>query len=243
MKLWTQFFSFFQGILLLPRSLRAHGTSRSLKGRSLQIYWVCIYKTRDFFFIQMIMNKIMTKIVCKQSVMWFFLSLKQGKWDTIYFIFKILQLQVSLPLNKVWNNIIVLQLWQIKQETSSLMAPTRWTALRTSMWQARSSSTGGPPMCMRRGLSTSWRKGPSISPSMFWYCSCGPSSRRQGPLGNLTWLADPAFVLMWATDAMAHTEKAVTVWYIAPGAMVRKVNLVLAYELTLRRLEYLTCTG
>lgn len=81
------------------------------------------------------------------------------------------------------------------------MAHTRWTALRTSMWQAPSSSTGGPPMCMRRGLSTSWRKGPSISPSMFWYCSCGPSSRRQGPLGNLTWLADPAFDLMWATGA------------------------------------------
>lgn len=95
-------------------------------------------------------------------------------------------------------------------------------------------------MCMRRGLNTSWRKGPSISPSMFWYCSCGPSSRRQGPLGNLTWLADPAFDLMWATGAMAHTEKAVTMGYIAPGAMVPKVSLVLTYGMAPKRHKYVT---
>lgn len=151
----------------------------------------------------------MRKIVCKPGVMVFFSSLKQWKYNTIYFIFNFFLpwpitgqsiRHASLRLSKVWIN-FVLQLWQIKQETSSSMAPTRWTALRTSMWQAPSSSTGGPPMCMRRGLSTSWRKGPSISPSMFWYCSCGPSSRRQGPLGNLTWLDDPAFDLMWATGA------------------------------------------
>lgn len=143
-----------------------------------------------------------------------------------------------------WNDFFVLQLLQIKQETSSLMVPTRWTALRTSMWQAPSSSTGDPPMCMRRGLSTSWRKGPSISPSMFWYCSCGPSSRRQGPLGNLTWLADPAFNLMWARGVMAHTEKAITMWwYIGLGAMVPKVSLVLAYEMAPKGHEYVTCIG
>lgn len=123
------------------------------------------------------------------------------------------------------------------------MGLTRWTVHRTSMWQAPSSSTGGPPMCMRRGLSTSWRKGPSISPSMFWYCSCGPSSCRQGPLGNLTWLADPAFNLMWATGAMALTEKPIQLWCIAPGAMVPKVSLILAYEMTPKWHEYVTCTG